>query len=69
MTEAPGQVAAAMVTVTPPGIPVLMPGESIGAPRRRTPIPAPAPVTGAELSADVPVIDTSRRSRRASPSS
>lgn len=29
--DAPGQVAADMVTVTPPGIPVLMPGESIGA--------------------------------------
>ncbi|WP_129842898.1 Orn/Lys/Arg decarboxylase N-terminal domain-containing protein [Streptomyces sp. RFCAC02] len=32
LTEAAGRVAAAMVTVTPPGIPVLMPGESIGAP-------------------------------------
>ncbi|MFF4656227.1 Orn/Lys/Arg decarboxylase N-terminal domain-containing protein [Streptomyces sp. NPDC001381] len=32
LTDAPGQVAAAMVTVTPPGIPVLMPGESVGAP-------------------------------------
>ncbi|MFE9681995.1 Orn/Lys/Arg decarboxylase N-terminal domain-containing protein [Streptomyces sp. NPDC006285] len=32
LTEAPGQVAAAMITVTPPGIPVLMPGESVGAP-------------------------------------
>jgi arginine decarboxylase len=31
LTDAPGQVAAAMVTVTPPGIPVLMPGESVGA--------------------------------------
>ncbi|MDT9685415.1 Orn/Lys/Arg decarboxylase N-terminal domain-containing protein [Streptomyces sp. TRM76323] len=30
--EAAGRVAAAMVTVTPPGIPVLMPGESVGAP-------------------------------------
>ncbi|WP_435836923.1 hypothetical protein [Streptomyces asoensis] len=29
--DAPGQVAAAMVTVTPPGIPVLMPGEAVGA--------------------------------------
>ncbi|WP_456339921.1 Orn/Lys/Arg family decarboxylase [Streptomyces scabiei] len=28
--DAPGRIAAAMVTVTPPGIPVLMPGESIG---------------------------------------
>ncbi|MCX5195528.1 arginine decarboxylase [Streptomyces sp. NBC_00249] len=28
--EAAGRVAAAMVTVTPPGIPVLMPGESLG---------------------------------------
>ncbi|MER6122146.1 hypothetical protein ABT173_05530 [Streptomyces sp. NPDC001795] len=27
---APGRVAAAMVTVIPPGIPVLMPGESVG---------------------------------------
>jgi arginine decarboxylase len=27
-----GRIAAAMVTVTPPGIPVLMPGESLGAP-------------------------------------
>lgn len=32
ISEAAGRVAAAMVTVTPPGIPVLMPGESIGAP-------------------------------------
>ncbi|MEU6864528.1 Orn/Lys/Arg decarboxylase N-terminal domain-containing protein [Streptomyces sp. NPDC046876] len=32
LSEAAGRVAAAMVTVTPPGIPVLMPGESIGAP-------------------------------------
>ncbi|MEH0416287.1 Orn/Lys/Arg decarboxylase N-terminal domain-containing protein [Streptomyces sp. B21-083] len=32
LVDAPGQVAAAMVTVTPPGIPVLMPGESVGAP-------------------------------------
>ncbi|MFF0160570.1 Orn/Lys/Arg decarboxylase N-terminal domain-containing protein [Streptomyces sp. NPDC005263] len=32
LADAPGQVAAAMVTVTPPGIPVLMPGESVGAP-------------------------------------
>ncbi|WP_328936409.1 arginine decarboxylase [Streptomyces tauricus] len=31
LADAPGRVAAAMVTVTPPGIPVLMPGESIGA--------------------------------------
>ncbi|WP_455567916.1 Orn/Lys/Arg family decarboxylase [Streptomyces afghaniensis] len=31
LTDAPGRVAAAMVTVTPPGIPVLMPGESVGA--------------------------------------
>jgi arginine decarboxylase len=31
LADAPGQVAAAMVTVTPPGIPVLMPGESVGA--------------------------------------
>ncbi|WP_425246141.1 Orn/Lys/Arg decarboxylase N-terminal domain-containing protein [Streptomyces sp. NEAU-NA10] len=30
LAEAPGRVAAAMVTVTPPGIPVLMPGESVG---------------------------------------
>jgi arginine decarboxylase len=30
LTDAPGRVAAAMVTVTPPGIPVLMPGESVG---------------------------------------
>ncbi|MEU9554344.1 Orn/Lys/Arg decarboxylase N-terminal domain-containing protein [Streptomyces fumanus] len=30
LADAPGRVAAAMVTVTPPGIPVLMPGESIG---------------------------------------
>ncbi|MBW8798372.1 MAG: arginine decarboxylase [Streptomyces sp.] len=32
ISEAAGRVAAAMVTVTPPGIPVLMPGESTGAP-------------------------------------
>ncbi|MBB5938741.1 Orn/Lys/Arg family decarboxylase [Streptomyces zagrosensis] len=31
LAEAAGRVAAAMVTVTPPGIPVLMPGESVGA--------------------------------------
>ncbi|MFF8288582.1 Orn/Lys/Arg decarboxylase N-terminal domain-containing protein [Streptomyces sp. NPDC016309] len=31
LSEAAGRVAAAMVTVTPPGIPVLMPGESTGA--------------------------------------
>ncbi|MFF3906418.1 Orn/Lys/Arg decarboxylase N-terminal domain-containing protein [Streptomyces sp. NPDC001848] len=31
LADAPGRVAAAMVTVTPPGIPVLMPGESLGA--------------------------------------
>ncbi|MFH8978614.1 Orn/Lys/Arg decarboxylase N-terminal domain-containing protein [Streptomyces sp. NPDC017890] len=30
LADAPGRVAAAMVTVTPPGIPVLMPGEAIG---------------------------------------
>ncbi|MFF9896737.1 Orn/Lys/Arg decarboxylase N-terminal domain-containing protein [Streptomyces longispororuber] len=30
LRDAPGQVAAAMVTVTPPGIPVLMPGECVG---------------------------------------
>ncbi|WP_030559863.1 Orn/Lys/Arg family decarboxylase [Streptomyces aureocirculatus] len=30
LAEAAGRVAAAMVTVTPPGIPVLMPGESVG---------------------------------------
>ncbi|RNG34672.1 Orn/Lys/Arg decarboxylase N-terminal domain-containing protein [Streptomyces botrytidirepellens] len=30
LADAAGRVAAAMVTVTPPGIPVLMPGESIG---------------------------------------
>ncbi|MEX2980638.1 Orn/Lys/Arg decarboxylase N-terminal domain-containing protein [Streptomyces sp. C36] len=30
LADAPGRVAAAMVTVTPPGIPVLMPGESTG---------------------------------------
>ena len=30
LAEAAGRVAAAMVTVTPPGIPVLMPGEGIG---------------------------------------
>ncbi|GGP33612.1 Orn/Lys/Arg decarboxylase N-terminal domain-containing protein [Streptomyces melanogenes] len=32
LADAAGRVAAAMVTVTPPGIPVLMPGESTGAP-------------------------------------
>ncbi|WP_262700155.1 MULTISPECIES: Orn/Lys/Arg decarboxylase N-terminal domain-containing protein [Streptomyces] len=32
LSEAAGRVAAAMVTVTPPGIPVLMPGEGIGTP-------------------------------------
>ncbi|MDX3570729.1 Orn/Lys/Arg decarboxylase N-terminal domain-containing protein [Streptomyces sp. ID05-47C] len=32
LLDSPGQVAAAMVTVTPPGIPVLMPGENVGAP-------------------------------------
>jgi arginine decarboxylase len=31
LSDAQGQVAAAMITVTPPGIPVLMPGESVGA--------------------------------------
>ncbi|SED65788.1 arginine decarboxylase [Streptomyces sp. 2112.3] len=31
LTDAAGRVAAAMVTVTPPGIPVLMPGENTGA--------------------------------------
>nr|WP_256339252.1 hypothetical protein [Streptomyces sp. 2224.1] len=31
LTDAAGRVAAAMVTVTPPGIPVLMPGEDTGA--------------------------------------
>jgi len=31
ISEAAGRVAAAMGTVTPPGIPVLMPGESVGA--------------------------------------
>lgn len=30
LADAAGRVAAAMVTVTPPGIPVLMPGEDIG---------------------------------------
>ncbi|MEH0573353.1 MULTISPECIES: Orn/Lys/Arg decarboxylase N-terminal domain-containing protein [Streptomyces] len=30
LRDAPGRIAAAMVTVTPPGIPVLMPGESVG---------------------------------------
>ncbi|MFF1555898.1 Orn/Lys/Arg decarboxylase N-terminal domain-containing protein [Streptomyces sp. NPDC058279] len=30
LADAAGHVAAAMVTVTPPGIPVLMPGEAIG---------------------------------------
>ncbi|MFV0126708.1 Orn/Lys/Arg decarboxylase N-terminal domain-containing protein [Streptomyces sp. HMX112] len=33
LAEAAGRVAAAMVTVTPPGIPVLMPGESLGEPQ------------------------------------
>ncbi|MEW2624598.1 Orn/Lys/Arg decarboxylase N-terminal domain-containing protein [Streptomyces sp. NPDC048106] len=32
IAEAAGRIAAAMVTVTPPGIPVLMPGERVGAP-------------------------------------
>ncbi|GAA1138878.1 Orn/Lys/Arg decarboxylase N-terminal domain-containing protein [Streptomyces javensis] len=32
LSAAAGRVAAAMVTVTPPGIPVLMPGEGIGTP-------------------------------------
>ncbi|MFJ6518335.1 hypothetical protein ACIQJ4_08755 [Streptomyces filamentosus] len=32
LADAAGRIAAAMVTVTPPGIPVLMPGESLGAP-------------------------------------
>ncbi|GAB7188404.1 Orn/Lys/Arg decarboxylase C-terminal domain-containing protein [Kitasatospora sp. Ki12] len=32
LSAAADRVAAAMVTVTPPGIPVLMPGESTGAP-------------------------------------
>ncbi|MET7457747.1 Orn/Lys/Arg decarboxylase N-terminal domain-containing protein [Streptomyces sp. NPDC005574] len=32
LADAAGRVAAAMVTVTPPGIPVLMPGESVGDP-------------------------------------
>lgn len=32
LAHAAGRVAAAMVTVTPPGIPVLMPGEALGAP-------------------------------------
>ncbi|WEH39208.1 Orn/Lys/Arg decarboxylase N-terminal domain-containing protein [Streptomyces sp. AM 2-1-1] len=32
LSEAAGRVAAAMVTVTPPGIPVLMPGEHLGEP-------------------------------------
>lgn len=32
LAEASGRVAAAMVTVTPPGIPVLIPGEALGAP-------------------------------------
>ncbi|MET9463871.1 Orn/Lys/Arg decarboxylase N-terminal domain-containing protein [Streptomyces sp. NPDC006544] len=32
LTDAAGRVAAAMVTVTPPGIPVLMPGEALGDP-------------------------------------
>ncbi|MBQ0866918.1 Orn/Lys/Arg decarboxylase N-terminal domain-containing protein [Streptomyces sp. RK75] len=32
LADAAGRTAAAMVTVTPPGIPVLMPGENIGKP-------------------------------------
>ncbi|MFD8595007.1 Orn/Lys/Arg decarboxylase N-terminal domain-containing protein [Kitasatospora sp. NPDC059646] len=32
LARAAGRTAAAMVTVTPPGIPVLMPGEAVGAP-------------------------------------
>ncbi|GAA2618294.1 Orn/Lys/Arg decarboxylase N-terminal domain-containing protein [Streptomyces axinellae] len=32
LAEAAGRTAAAMVTVTPPGIPVLMPGENTGSP-------------------------------------
>ncbi|MGW5532199.1 Orn/Lys/Arg family decarboxylase [Streptomyces xanthochromogenes] len=32
LTHAAGRVAAAVVTVTPAGIPVLMPGEALGAP-------------------------------------
>lgn len=32
LTEAAGRVAAVVVTVTPPGIPVLMPGEAVGTP-------------------------------------
>jgi arginine decarboxylase len=32
LAEAADRVAAAMVTVTPPGIPVLMPGENVGGP-------------------------------------
>ncbi|MFF4485534.1 Orn/Lys/Arg decarboxylase N-terminal domain-containing protein [Streptomyces sp. NPDC001544] len=32
LTEAADRIAAAMVTVTPPGIPVLMPGENTGTP-------------------------------------
>lgn len=32
IADAAGRMAAAMVTVTPPGIPVLMPGESVGGP-------------------------------------
>ncbi|MEU5186581.1 Orn/Lys/Arg decarboxylase N-terminal domain-containing protein [Streptomyces klenkii] len=32
LADAAGRVAAAMVTVTPPGIPVLMPGENTGTP-------------------------------------
>ncbi|MET9700834.1 Orn/Lys/Arg decarboxylase N-terminal domain-containing protein [Streptomyces sp. NPDC006529] len=32
LADAAGRVAAAMITVTPPGIPVLMPGEALGAP-------------------------------------
>ncbi|MEU6966948.1 hypothetical protein AB0A71_04225 [Kitasatospora aureofaciens] len=31
LADAAGRSAAGMVTVTPPGIPVLMPGESLGA--------------------------------------
>ncbi|MGW0548484.1 Orn/Lys/Arg family decarboxylase [Streptomyces altiplanensis] len=32
LAQAAGRIAAAMVTVTPPGIPVLMPGEALGTP-------------------------------------
>ncbi|THA57883.1 Orn/Lys/Arg decarboxylase N-terminal domain-containing protein [Streptomyces sp. A1136] len=32
LADAAGHIAAAMVTVTPPGIPVLMPGEAVGTP-------------------------------------